>query len=108
MAAIVTRAQLDVSEGKSPQALAQLDGIVASAATPDMAGAAWLAIGIVHRAAGANDDATRAFTTAAEIVELRLVEPREGPAGGAVSVKMNVRVPAARHIQRVMVSWACT
>ncbi|HET7436193.1 MAG TPA: VWA domain-containing protein [Thermoanaerobaculia bacterium] len=36
---------------------------------------------------------------------LRLVSPRDGSAGGATTVSMNVRTPAARRIRRVVVSW---
>jgi VWFA-related protein len=47
----------------------------------------------------------RVVNEAGETFWLRLVTPREGFAGGAVRVSMNVRVPAARRVQRVVVSW---
>jgi VWFA-related protein len=36
---------------------------------------------------------------------LRLMSPREGFTGGAVRISMNVRVPAARRVRKVVVSW---
>lgn len=36
---------------------------------------------------------------------LKLVEPREGAAGGATRVSMNLRVPPLNRVQRVAISW---
>ncbi|MEA2463309.1 MAG: Ca-activated chloride channel [Acidobacteriota bacterium] len=47
----------------------------------------------------------RIVNEAGESFWLRLVSPREGFAGGSVRVSMNVRVPAARHVRKVVVSW---
>ncbi len=47
----------------------------------------------------------RIVNEAGESFWLRLVSPREGAAGGAVRVSMNVRAPAARRVRRVVLSW---
>ena len=47
----------------------------------------------------------RVVNEAGETFWLRLMSPVAGPAGGAMRVTMNVRVPAARRVQRVVVSW---
>lgn len=47
----------------------------------------------------------RVVNEAGESFGLRLLSPREGFAGGAVRVSMNVRVPAARQVRKVVVSW---
>lgn len=217
-AAIVAGAVLDMREGKRVKALAELERTVADAATPKIAGDAWMAIGAIRSSAGGVEEAFRAFTNAVEVLDpaspaytaaqkalatlrqaraasgvirvlplahqvvagrqtvkthvasasiarvafsldgreiarvtsppfsasldfgavperhsigvvafdrkgkaigrherivneagdtfwLRLVSPREGPAGGAVRVTMNVRIPAARRIRRVELSW---
>jgi VWFA-related protein len=47
----------------------------------------------------------RVINEAGETFWLRLISPAAGPAGGTVRVMMNVRTPAARRVQRVVVSW---
>ena len=47
----------------------------------------------------------RVVNEGGETFWLRLVSPREGPALGAVRVEADVRVPAARRVRRVVVSW---
>lgn len=47
----------------------------------------------------------RVVNEAGETFWLRLTSPVAGPAGGKVRVTMNVRVPAARSVQRLVVSW---
>jgi VWFA-related protein len=47
----------------------------------------------------------RIVNEAGESFWLRLVSPREGAAGGAVRVSMNVRAPASRRVRRVVLSW---
>ncbi|HYK01224.1 MAG TPA: VWA domain-containing protein [Thermoanaerobaculia bacterium] len=47
----------------------------------------------------------RVVNEAGETFWLRLVSPREGAAAGAVRVSMNVRVPPARSVRKVVVSW---
>jgi Ca-activated chloride channel family protein len=47
----------------------------------------------------------RIVNDAGEAFWIRLITPRDGPAGGAVRVSMNVRVPAARGMRRVVLSW---
>jgi Ca-activated chloride channel homolog len=47
----------------------------------------------------------RVVNEAGESFWLRLLSPREGAAGGAVRVSMNVRAPAARRVRKVVVSW---
>ncbi|HEX2059234.1 MAG TPA: VWA domain-containing protein [Thermoanaerobaculia bacterium] len=47
----------------------------------------------------------RVVNEAGETFWLRLASPREGRAGGAVRVSMNVRVPAGHRVRRVVVSW---
>jgi Ca-activated chloride channel homolog len=47
----------------------------------------------------------RVVNEAGETFWLKLLTPAVGPAGGAVRVTMNVRTPAARRVQRVVVSW---
>jgi VWFA-related protein len=62
--AFVARAFLDGQEGRAAEALGTLDSVIANARTPEIAGEAWLTIGLLHRAARANDDAARAFAKA--------------------------------------------
>jgi VWFA-related protein len=47
----------------------------------------------------------RVVNEAGELFWLRIVSPRAEFASGAVRVSMNVRVPAARRIRRVVLSW---
>ena len=47
----------------------------------------------------------RVVNEAGETFWLKLVTPTVGPASGAVRVSMNVRTPAARRVQRVVLSW---
>ncbi|HEX6086764.1 MAG TPA: VWA domain-containing protein [Thermoanaerobaculia bacterium] len=47
----------------------------------------------------------RIVNEAGETFWLRLTSPVAGPADGKVRVTMNVRTPAARRVQRVVVSW---
>lgn len=68
-AAIVTTAILDANSGKAMEALAQLEPIAASAAKLETAADAWLAIGAIRRALGATDEAAKAFTAVAQLVD---------------------------------------
>jgi Ca-activated chloride channel family protein len=47
----------------------------------------------------------RVVNEAGETFWLRLMSPREDWASGVVRISMNVRAPAARRVQRVVVSW---
>jgi VWFA-related protein len=47
----------------------------------------------------------RIVNEAGESFWLRLMSPREAMASGSVRVSMNVRVPAARRVRKVVVSW---
>ena len=47
----------------------------------------------------------RVVNEAGETFWLRMTSPVAGPAGGKVRVTLNVRTPAARRVQRVVVSW---
>ena len=47
----------------------------------------------------------RIVNEAGETFWLRITDPRGGSASGAVRVSMNVRVPPAQRIERVVVSW---
>lgn len=66
--ALVARALLDAEEGRRDSALRALDAIIASALTPQVAGEAWLTIGLVHRMARSTDEAARAFATARDLL----------------------------------------
>lgn len=47
----------------------------------------------------------RVVNEAGETFWVRITTPVAGPAGGRVRVAMNVRVPAARRVRRLVVSW---
>jgi VWFA-related protein len=47
----------------------------------------------------------RVVNSAGETFRLHLLTPREGDAGGAVQVSMDVRVPALQRVRRVVVTW---
>ena len=47
----------------------------------------------------------RVVNEAGETFWLRIATPVAGPAGGKVRVALNLRVPAARRVRRVVVSW---
>jgi VWFA-related protein len=47
----------------------------------------------------------RIVDEAGETFRVRLVTPREGAAGGAVPVELNVRAPATRRVERIAISW---
>jgi VWFA-related protein len=64
--AIVADAMLDLNEGKSGEALRALEDLTKTATAPDTIASAWVGIGMIHRANGRIDDATRAFTSAIE------------------------------------------
>ncbi|HEX6099200.1 MAG TPA: VWA domain-containing protein [Thermoanaerobaculia bacterium] len=66
--ASVARALLDGQEGRATGALATLDSVIANASTPEIAGEAWLTIGLLHRMARANDEAARAFAKARDLL----------------------------------------
>lgn len=65
-AALVSEAVLDATEGKVVHAVAQLRQVASAAVTPKLAAESWMALGRIHRSAGANDEAMRAFAAAAE------------------------------------------
>ncbi|MBW3670383.1 MAG: VWA domain-containing protein [Acidobacteria bacterium] len=52
------------SEPKRVAALEELDRIIATALTPQVAGEAWLTIGLIHRMAGSREAAAEAIVTA--------------------------------------------
>lgn len=64
----VARALLDGQDGRTAEAFRDLDAIIANARTPEIAGEAWLAIGLLHRMKRANDDAARAFAKARDLL----------------------------------------
>lgn len=47
----------------------------------------------------------RILNEAGETFRLRIVSPAEGAVEGAVRVSLNLRAPAARRVQRVVISW---
>ncbi|MBV8515975.1 MAG: VWA domain-containing protein [Acidobacteria bacterium] len=65
-AALVIGAIFDANEGRVADALTLLQPLAASAVNAQIAADAWLAIGALQRARGANDAAARAFTAALE------------------------------------------
>lgn len=67
-AAFVARSLLDGQEGRATEALGVLDSVIANAQTPEIAGEAWLTIGLLQRAARANDAAARAFAKARDLL----------------------------------------
>ena len=66
--ALVAHALLDAQDGRGERALRDLDAVIASALTPQIAGEAWLTIGLIHRMAKANDEAARAFANARDLL----------------------------------------
>jgi VWFA-related protein len=68
-AAVVMTAILDANSGKAAEALAQLEPIAGSAATPKIETDAWMAIGAIRRNLGETAKAAQAFTAAAQLVD---------------------------------------
>ncbi|HEX6097722.1 MAG TPA: VWA domain-containing protein [Thermoanaerobaculia bacterium] len=68
--ASVARALLDGQEGRTADALRDLDTIIVNARTPEIAGEAWLAIGLLQRMTRANDQAAQAFAKARDLAGL--------------------------------------
>jgi Ca-activated chloride channel homolog len=65
---LIVRAMLEAGAGNRKAAIAELDGIIASAITPEIAGDAWTVLGVIHRSAGEHELAINAFTNASAIV----------------------------------------
>ncbi|HYI12428.1 MAG TPA: VWA domain-containing protein [Thermoanaerobaculia bacterium] len=93
-AAIVASAVLDANEGKSAHALAELQPVAANPATPKIGADAWLAIGAIHRASDAGEEAIRAFTAAAEVAGNG--SPEQAAARQALARLQAARAPAER------------
>jgi Ca-activated chloride channel family protein len=67
--AIVMTAILDANSGKPAEALAALEPIAASPASKKIGADAWMAIGAIRRAAGETEEAAKAFTAVAQLVD---------------------------------------
>lgn len=66
--AVVIGAIFDANEGRWQEALTALEPVAASAAEATIGADAWMAIGAIRRASGSLEQATQAFTTAAELL----------------------------------------
>ena len=66
--ALIVRAMLDAGAGNRKAAIAELDGVIADAITPEIAGEAWTVVGVIQRSAGDRDLAITAFTNASAVV----------------------------------------
>ncbi|HEX7832789.1 MAG TPA: VWA domain-containing protein [Thermoanaerobaculia bacterium] len=113
--AIVAAAMLDANDGLRAQALQALSEVAANAQTPEIAADAWMAIGAIHRASRATDDAIRAFTAAAKLDSPVRVEAEKALAGlravesesGVVRIlPIGRQVVSGRHVVRTHVSSA--
>jgi Ca-activated chloride channel homolog len=113
--AIVASAVLDANDGQRAQALQALTEVATNAQTSQIAADAWMAIGAIHRAARANDDAMRAFTAAANLDTSVRAEAEKALAGlrAADSESSMVRIlpigrqiVSGRHLVRTQVSSA--
>lgn len=65
--AVIAGAILDANDGNTAQAHESLQTLVAGASSTTVAGNAWMAIGMLHRNAGALDEALRAYRTAIRV-----------------------------------------